>query len=309
MSTIRENDFRHIDLNLLIVLLVLHREGSVSRAAQKLHLGQPAVSGALARLRVLFNDVLFVRTAKSMVPTPRTEALIAALAPMMEQMQQLVFQPPAFDALHDVHTFRIGMSDWVESWIMPALMAALAQQAPGIDIVIVATDPFRDGEKLQQDKVDVALSVGQQTPAGLIRDNVTNMSFATLWDPNQLDLPSPLSLADYVAHQHLLVSYLGASHSAIDDRLAEHGYTRRVRYVSPHFSSLPLIIKQMPALVTVPAGLSRSWQQHYQLAASRVPVETADISLSLLWHKRRDGDPALQWLLALLQKIMRKASG
>ena len=96
MFTIRENDFHRIDLNLLTVLLVLKREGSVSRAAEKLHLGQPAVSNALARLRTMFDDPLFVRTAQGMEPTPRAEALIEALGPLMEQMQQVLFQPESF---------------------------------------------------------------------------------------------------------------------------------------------------------------------------------------------------------------------
>lgn len=92
MNSIRENDLNRVDLNLLIVLLVLHREGSVSRAASKLHLGQPAVSGALARLREMFNDPLFVRTAKGMAPTPCAQDLVTALLPVMDQMQQVIFK-------------------------------------------------------------------------------------------------------------------------------------------------------------------------------------------------------------------------
>lgn len=108
MLTIRENDFHRIDLNLLTVLLVLKREGSVSRAAEKLHLGQPAVSNALARLRVMFSDPLFVRTAKGMEPTPRAEALIAELGPLMAQMQNVLFQPASFTPSEATHVFGWG---------------------------------------------------------------------------------------------------------------------------------------------------------------------------------------------------------
>lgn len=303
MASIRENDFSRIDLNLLTVLLVLHREGSVSRAAERLHLGQPAVSGALSRLRRMFNDPLYVRSAKGMTPTPRAEALIEAITPMMEQMQQILFQPPSFAPHKDVHTFRLGMSDWVESWLMPKLLALIATQAPGVDLQVIATDPFNDGEKVQEDAIDMAISVGETLPAGLLREKIRSMRFTTLWHPQQLALTPPLSLQAFTDHEHLLVSYRGASFSAIDQQLSLKGLQRRVRYVSPHFSALPLILTQMPALATVPDGLAAEWMP-FGLVCSDVPVQSPDIPLSLLWHKRRDNDPALQWLLARLRELM-----
>lgn len=304
MNTISENDLNRVDLNLLTVLLVLHREGSVSRAASKLHLGQPAVSGALARLREMFNDPLFVRTARGMAPTPRAQALVTALLPMMEQMQQVIFQVPGFSHAEDRHTFRLGMSDWVERWLMPGMMADIAQTAPGVRLQVTATDPFQDGEQVQQDKVDVAISVAEQAPAGVVREGVTQMGFCTLWHPLQLALTSPLSLEQYSAEDHLLVSYRGASSSPIDQLLADCGRKRTVRYVTPNFSSLPLMLKQMPALATVPQGLAAGWAADYGLLCADVPLRVPSFTLSLLWNKRRDNDEALRWLLKKLRACM-----
>ncbi|MEJ5075837.1 LysR family transcriptional regulator [Erwinia sp. MYb535] len=306
MSNIRENDFSRIDLNLLTVLLVLHREGSVSRTAERLHLGQPAVSGALARLRSMFNDPLFVRTAKGMAPTPRAEALVASLLPMMEKMQQVLFQPPTFNPTTDEHTFRLGMSDWVERWLMPGLLATLASEAAGIQLQTTASDPFLDEELVQRDKVDVAISVGQGAPADVIREPVVRMGFCTLWHPHQLALTSPLTVEEYLSHDHLLVSYRGASHSQIDEQLGRQNLTRRVRYVTPHFSSLPLMLKQIPALTTVPTGLASGWVEHYGLQRSAVPVSAPVFTLSLMWNTRRSHDPALLWLLEKLRGEMGK---
>ena len=304
MSTIRENDLNRVDLNLLTVLLVLHREGSVSRAASKLHLGQPAVSGALARLREMFDDPLFVRTARGMAPTPRAQALVTALLPMMEQMQQVIFQVPGFSPAEDRHTFRLGMSDWVERWLMPGVMADIAQTAPGIRLQVTATDPFQDGEQVQQDKVDVAISVAERAPAGVVHERVTQMGFCTLWNPLQLALTSPINLDQYSVNDHLLVSYRGASSSPIDQLLADCGRKRRVRYVTPNFSSLPLLLKQMPALATVPQGLAAGWVADYGLLCADVPLKVPAFTLSLLWNKRRDNDEALRWLLKKLRACM-----
>lgn len=303
MKNIRENDFSRIDLNLLTVLLVLYREGSVSGAADKLHLGQPAVSGALARLREMFQDPLFVRHAKGITPTPRAQSLVAALAPMMEQMQHILFQSPTFSPATDRHTFRLGMSDWVESWLMPGLLAAIAREAPGVNLQVTATDPFQDAQLVQQDKVDVAISVAETTPAGLQRETLIAMGFRTLWHPQQLALNAPLTIDDFVAHEHLLVSYRGANQSMLDEQLAQRGYQRRIRYVTPHFSCLPLMLAGTPVLATVPQGLAAGWEQHYGLRSSETPLELADFELSLLWHKRQQNDPALQWLLTRLREL------
>ncbi len=304
MNTIRENDFSRVDLNLLTVLLVLYREGSVSRAAEKLHLGQPAVSGALARLREMFQDPLFVRSAKGMTPTPRAQSLVDALAPMMQQMQHILFQSPTFSPASDRHTFRLGMSDWVESWLMPGLLTAIAREAPGVNLQITATDPFQDAQLVQQDKVDVAISVAEATPAGLHREILTSMGFRSLWHPQQLALNTPLAMNDFVACEHVLVSYRGATQSMLDEKLSAEGYQRRIRYVTPHFSCLPLMLTGTPVLATVPQGLAAGWEQHYGLCSSETPLELPNFELSLLWHKRQERDPALQWLLKQLRGLV-----
>ncbi|MGK9172021.1 LysR family transcriptional regulator [Yokenella regensburgei] len=306
MFAIRENDFHRIDLNLLTVLLVLHREGSVSRTAEKLHLGQPAVSNALGRLRDMFDDPLFVRTAAGMVATPRAEALIAALGPLMEQMQQVLFQPPSFSPATAKHCFRLGMSDWVEQWIMPELQAYLACEAPGITLQVSASDPFRDSEQALNREIDLAISVGQGTASALRREPLGSLSFCTVWHPEQLSLNVPLTLEDYVEHDHLLVSYRGSSWSAIDEELAQRGKSRQVRYVTPHFSTLPPVLGRLPALATVPSGLAADWVSHYGLCTSLVPVKTPEIALSLLWHKSFDNDLALLWFRTALEKVIKR---
>lgn len=300
--TIRENDFNRIDLNLLVVLVVLFRERSVSLAAQKLHLGQPAVSGALARLREMFNDPLFVRSAREMMPTPRAEALMENLLPLMESMQTALFQSPVFDPATSHHTFTLGMADWIEMWLMPPLLAHLRQTAPGVRINVVATDPFADTARLEKDDLDLALSVAKDRPAWLHHEKLTKMEFRAVWHPLHLALTSPLTLEDYILPEHLLVTYRAATTSQLDAKLAEKGLQRSVRYTSPHFSSLPFILHTTPAITTVPAGLAARWLQYYDLRVSPLPLELPAFDVSLLWHRRREKDPALQWLIGAIKK-------
>ena len=155
----------------------------------------------------MFSDPLFVRTAKGMEPTPRAEALIAELGPLMAQMQNVLFQPVSFTPSEATHVFRLGMSDWVERWLMPGLYARITRTAPGVTLQVTASDPFRDAELVARGEIDLAISVGESTPATLQREKIVSHNFCTLWHPEQLSLRAPLTLEDYVAHDHLLVSY------------------------------------------------------------------------------------------------------
>lgn len=120
--TIDERDFRSIDLNLLVVFHVLIRERSVSRAAERLFLGQPAVSAALSRLRKIFNDELLVRVGHSMEPTIKAFSLHAQLSPALAAVRATLIEQPDFNPAMQQRVFRIGMRDWVESWLMPGLL-------------------------------------------------------------------------------------------------------------------------------------------------------------------------------------------
>lgn len=307
MKKIIENDFSRIDLNLMTVFLVLYREGSVTRTAQALHLGQPAISGALKRLREIFNDPLFIRSAQGMLPTSRAEALMANMQPLMANLHTVIFGNLEFHPPTATHTFRLGMSDWVEHWLVPALLPAVAKEAPGIQLHIVASDPFRVRQMLAEESVDIAISLNKQSTSETQSEAILSMGLRTLWSPQQIALSSPLSVEDFVAHEHLLVSYREANRSELDNDLMAQGLQRRIRYVSPHFSSFPPVLRAMPVFATVPEGLASRWQQDFDLRASAPPLEYSPFTLCLLRHKRRAQDPALNWLMAQLREVMKNS--
>ncbi|HFZ8993349.1 TPA: LysR substrate-binding domain-containing protein [Citrobacter freundii] len=304
MKKIIENDFRRIDLNLLTVFLVLYREASVTRTADVLHLGQPAVSGALKRLREMFNDPLFVRSARGMLPTPRAEALMVHMQPLLENLHTVMFGAWDFVPATAKHTFRLGISDWSEHWLMPGLLPAIACEAPGVQLRSVAADPFRVIRLLEDDAIDLAVSLNKQSTGEIISEPVMTMGVSTLWSPQQIPLCGPLTLNDFIAYEHVMVSYRDGNHSEIDRQLAERGLQRRVRYVSPNFSVFPLLIMEMPVFATLPDGLASRWRQHLNLHSSAPPLIYPQFTLCLLRHKRRAQDPALNWLLAKIKMAM-----
>lgn len=294
--TIKENDFRKIDLNLLIAFAVLFREQSVSGAADKLHLGQPAVSGVLSRLRTLFDDPLFIRSGHKMQPTARAEELHSELLPLLEQLQSTLFQQAAFDAQTVNVTLTLGMADWVEIWLMPKLIPALQDAAPGMRLNVVASSPFSDAGRLEGGEMDLAISVATGGPRWLEREVLTSMDFITLWHPDKLRLTPPLDTVTFAAQPHLMVSYREATRSHFDTLLEKMGHQRRVLYTTPHFAALPGLLETLPALATVPAGLADEWQRQRGLQASPLPLDVEPVEVAMLWHQRHSSDPAVMWL-------------
>ncbi|MCE0810833.1 LysR family transcriptional regulator [Buttiauxella sp. S04-F03] len=302
--TIKESDFRKIDLNLLIAFAVLFREQSVSLAADKLHLGQPAVSGSLARLREMFDDPLFIRSGHRMQPTARASELHGELMPLLEQLQSALFQQAEFNPAHAKATVTIGMTDWVEMWLMPQLVPALREHAPGVRLNVVANDPFTDAQRLEGGELDMIISVANQSARWMEREQLSAMEFVTLWNPTQLQLEAPLNAETYAAQQHVLVSYREASSSHIDTLLARQGLKREISYTTPHFSALPGLLSMMPVLATVPQGLCESWQKTWGLRSSPVPLEMAPFDVALLWHQRHNSDAALMWVRGFIKRLV-----
>jgi len=304
MKKIIENDFSRIDLNLLTVFLVLYREASVTRTAEVLHLGQPAISGALKRLREMFNDPLFVRGAKGMLPTPRADALMVHMQPLMENLHSVMFGAQEFSPATAKHTFRLGISDWSEHWLMPDLLPTIAHHAPGVGLHTVAADPYQVRRLLEEDVIDIAVSLNKQSTGEILSEPVMTMGVSTLWSASQIPCEEPLSITDFTAHEHVMVSYRESSHSEIDRQLASQGLQRRVRYVTGNFSTFPLLLTTLPVFATVPDGLAQRWQQHFALRSSATPVNYPRFTLCILRHKRRAQDPALNWLMAELKTAM-----
>lgn len=302
--TIKENDFRKIDLNLLIAFAVLFREQSVSAAADKLHLGQPAVSGVLSRLRSLFDDPLFIRSGHKMQPTARAQELHSELMPLLEQLQSTLFHQAAFDAQSVNVTLTLGMADWVEIWLMPKLIPALQRAAPGMRLNVIASDPFSDAGRLEGGEMDMAISVAAAGPRWLEREVLTQMPFVTLWHPSQLTLTPPLDTETFAAQPHLLVSYREATRSHFDTLLEKMGHPRRILYTTPHFAALPGLLETLPALASVPAGLANEWQRTRGLQASPLPLEVEPVEVAMLWHLRHSSDPAVMWLKDFIAQVV-----
>ncbi|VVN20455.1 PCP degradation transcriptional activation protein [Pseudomonas fluorescens] len=286
------NNLRRIDLNLLVILDALLSEQHVTRAAERLHLSQPAVSHALARLRDLLGDPLLVRAGAGLVPTPRALELVVPLA--AAQVQALL-APNAFDPATTQRTFRLAMSDYGAAIVLPGLIRTLRREAPGIDLQISHGSRESMLEGVLNGDIDVAAGVFPEMPHELRSTPLFEEHYACLVDRNSLPADGGLDLPTYLARPHVLLEMRGSGTPEIERALTALRERRRVAVSLPHWSVAPELISGTDLILTVASRGLRDIDQS-SLVVVPPPFHIPSFTFVLAWHKRRGGDQALNWL-------------
>jgi DNA-binding transcriptional LysR family regulator len=213
-------DIPRIDLNLLAVFQAIYAERHLTRAGNRLGLTQPAMSHALNRLRGLFDDALFVRTAAGMEPTPRAHQIAEPVGAALAQVRRALARPDRFDPATARQAFRLSMLDYETAVVVPPLAACFAATAPGIDLRIRHARRTDALDLLDRNELDVALGLFDDLPARFEPRALFDESFAVIARADHPDLSGGLTLDAYVRLPHLLVSFDGTPHGTIDDVLA-----------------------------------------------------------------------------------------
>ncbi|WP_042955465.1 LysR family transcriptional regulator [Pseudomonas sp. G5(2012)] len=294
------NDLRRIDLNLLVILDALLSEQHVTRAAERLHLSQPAVSHALARLRDLLGDPLLVRAGASLVPTPRALEVMAPLGEVLAQVQSLL-APNAFDPATAKRTFRLAMSDYGAAIVLPELIRTLRREAPGIDLQI--SHASREGmlEGVLNGEIDAAAGVFPEMPNELRSTPLFEEHYVCLLDRNSLADASVLELRTYLSRPHVLLEMRGSGTPEIERALTRLRERRRVAVSLPHWSVAPQLISGTDLILTVASRALRDIDEQ-SLIIVPPPFDIPSFTFVLAWHKRRGSDQALNWLNAQIER-------
>ena len=292
------NDLRRIDFHLLIVFETLMHERSVTQAAKRLFLGQPAISAALSRLRILFNDPLFIRTGRTMEPTARAEEIFALLAPALDSIVDALSHTTDFDPAVSHAEFRIGLSDDVEFALFPSLLRSLRVEAPNVVLILRRVDYLSLPHLLNTGEISVGICYTGGLPANAKR-KVLRFSRPRVLRGDAG--ASPLTLEDFCARPHALVSFAGDLSGYIDGRLARLGCRRRVILAIPQFTSLGALLADTDIITTVPDYIAAALSVDGRLRAEELPFDVPAFELSMAWRGALDNDPAERWLRGRLQ--------
>lgn len=305
MHMVHDPNLAAIDLNLLVALRALLTERHVTRAAQQLGLSQSATSHALNRLRELYDDPLLVRQGRSLELTPRAVAILPQLARGLTELEGSLRDQAPFEPRQARDRFRVGCADYFQAVLFGPLLALVQAEAPGIDLQVMSY--ARELEQLEAGALDVALETKTQLPRHLSERKLFSDGFTCMLRKGHPALRrKKLTLDDYLALGHVFVAPGGTSGSYVDTELEKRGVARRIVLQVSSFLTAPLVVSETDLISTGPERLLKRMSQHYPIVLVPSPLELPRFDLSLVWHSRREHDPAHVWLR---DAIVRAARG
>ncbi|HBO0862180.1 LysR family transcriptional regulator [Pseudomonas aeruginosa] len=294
-------DIGSIDLNLLKLFDALMRERSVTRAGLRLGLSQPAASRALARLRLMFADRLVVRGRHGLELTPRGEQLAGPVSRLLEDARSII-SPATFEPAMATGQVRIAAHDHLGLLMLSGLMARLERQAPGLAVHV--EPPAGDNIQLvEQGQVDVALGVYETLPGSLHQRILYQDRLVCMLGSRHAASMGHLTLSQYTAMRHVVVTISGMGESAVDIALSNLGRTRHIALRIPHFLAAAMMVVDNGMLLTLPGRLAHLLAKSLPLAVLELPLQVAPLSPSMIWHERFQGDPAHGWLRQQLVEV------
>ncbi|MGN5478104.1 LysR family transcriptional regulator [Cupriavidus basilensis] len=269
------------DLNLLRVLVALHRWRSVSKAAEELDLSQPATSLALGRLRTRLEDPLFVRSPSGMLPTPRCTELADAAAKALAAFEGNILHRPTFEPATARRDFVVTMADVGELHFLPRLMAHLARAAPQCNLRC-ETFPIEDIElALEEGRCDLALGFfpNLERPALYAQQLFMHSLVCLVRADHPHVRSSRIGMRSFLELSHAVVEPMGRSHELFEGLLKEKGCQRRVQLKSVHFLSIPAIIAATDLIVTVPQSVADYYVRLENLRIVEPPINIKPYAL------------------------------
>ena len=303
-------NIRNMDLNLLTTLNALIGERSVSRAAERLDLSQPAVSNALRRLRQLLDDPLLVRSGNNMVPTPRALEIQPVVQRALDELNTAMFGSSTFDPAACHEPITIATTDGDIAVFAAALHDRLRHAGAPATLRFLNLDPSYARALLETGTVALAVGTMELAPEVLQQMRLGDDTFCMVMRAGHDLASATTQLHDYLAADHILVAPLGGTPvGIIDTALAKRGHTRRIRMVVPSFHAALTIAAQTDLIATLPLATARAALHAVAGNGNLIILEpdylAHSIRIRAFWHPRFHKTPLSVWLRRELRAAFR----
>ena len=294
-------DVRGIDLNLLVVFAAMVEHRSVTRAGEAIGLSQPAMSAAVARLRTLFDDALFVRSGAEMKPTPRALEVAEPVRRVIETVRTDILQRTQFDPATTERTFTLLTPDIGEINFVPRLLARLATLAPHANLRALARPRPAAAEGLESGEADLAIGYFPDLHrAGFFQQKLFDNPHVCIVRAGHPTIGPRLTLKSYLAASHAVVRPDGREH-VFEQFMQQRGLRRRVLVELSHFMSLLPVIESSDLIATVPRDLAEVCRRYADLRIVEPPIKAPVVAVHQFWHLRFHKDPANVWLRGVVR--------
>lgn len=291
------------DLHLLVVFDAIMTEGSITAAADRLAMTQPAVSNAVSRMRVAWKDELFVRDGRRVQPTAYAKNLWAAVREPMHSISETL-EPKVFQSGEAKRTFRIATSDGVVDLGWQRLRAVIEREARGINIFTVPYNFVNAEQLLNSAEVDMVVGQVDTQSDRHLHENLYKSHYICVMRKGHPLAGKKMTLKRFAEAEHLLVSLSGDTTGFSDRALAKEGLTRRIAMTINHFSAAASLMINSDMIAVIPSVSVDKELRSGELIAMRPPVDIPVGSINIIWHQRQSNDQGLVWIRQQLKAIL-----
>ena len=300
-------DLTRFDLNLLVVLEALWAERHVGRAAHRLHLSQSATSHALSRLRVAFDDQLFIRHPRGIEPTPVAIEMMPRVAEVLESVRLVASPRGPFDPARWQATISVAATDHAVLTVVAPALPRIQAAAPALILKLRPADTDSALRMLDAGELDMVLGSGSfaQIPQRFECRPIHNERFVGIARTGHPSLKSRgaglhMTLADITRWPHILVSPRGDARGAVDEALQRVGLTRQVCATCPSFLAVPFLIGSSDSIAVVAERVALKLKEAAQISLFELPVALPPWEIVLVRARGRANEPAVQWMTNMM---------
>jgi DNA-binding transcriptional LysR family regulator len=288
----RYTNIEKADLNLLLGFQALIEERSITRAARRMFLSQPAMSRVLDRLQDMFKDELFIRTASGYEPTKQASTVYSELNELLPRIDRLL-QKTLFKPSEASDRLRIAASPYASVWLMPRLIGLLAKQAPNMQVEI--SSESEGFQRIEANQIDLLLS-SRDVPRNLRAAPLLEEPYMCL-----LRMSHPLVGRRLTLHRYLTARHISGHQPLLDELLSRRGYGRDIRVKIADPFPIGLIVERTDLIATLALRTARQLEKLSKIRMVPAPLEIGTFKYSQIWHSRNDSDPAHRWLRRIIQ--------
>ncbi|UPT86969.1 LysR family transcriptional regulator [Bradyrhizobium barranii subsp. apii] len=296
MAAIDHFNLRSFDLNLLVAFDALMQERSVTLAAKRLRIQQPAMSHSLSTLRVILDDELLVRVKNSMEPTDRALELYEPIRELLAQAQHVLRTSKTFDPSIDERVFRIGLTDGLEVLLLPELISGLRRSAPSVSLAARTIEPLGAADLLDAGELDLIIGCYNSPASWQHSEPLFKETLSCCFNPQLLGFEVPISKHCYIETPQAVVSLNGELWGCLRPALEEIDATINIVASGPNFLATLMMAREAPLLTTLPSRIAGLYAPIFGLRTSAVPLPFSATSISMVWPGRADREPGSVWL-------------
>jgi len=298
-----ESNPNRADLNLFRVFDAVYRAGSLTQAAAQLHLTQPAISNALARLREQLTDPLFIREGRGVVPTPRARAIAPDVAAALRTLERTLAKPQAFEAHTSSRRFVIGMRTALELLLLPPLTRILQVEGPRVQLQSARITRRKVSRELAAGTLDLAIDVPMSVGEGIVREPLLEEALCVAMRANHPLASRQLTVQDWLAARHVTVSSRRSGIVLEDLLLQREGLRRDIALRCQHYYPACHVVAHSDLLLVLPRHYARHFAKHLAFKIAPVPLSLPSLQLMMYWHENAKLDVGHTWLRERIHKL------